>query len=273
MTRRRRALPDDPALPERAPRARRGARRRSGSRSAPRWLGERELDLARYERRGRLRLDVRVVHARAPRGARERRLLRRALLHLLRGDRPLPAHQAGRLGDPPPAADDDPPPRRQGRRQPEDGRAGRLRADAVRPEALLAGAPRALPRHPRPALSRPRGADRLERSRALRRRPSRPAHALEARRAALRRAASARASPSGPPWRHRHRCVGSLPAARRSGPARRRARARSRRHSARRRGRPRGRAAGRCAGRAAGAEPRPAAPARARARRSSRRSP
>ena len=83
----------------------------------------------------------------------------------------------------------------------------------------------------------------------------------------------ARASPSGPPWRQRLRCAASLPAARRSGPARRRARARSRRRSARRRGRPRGEAAGRCAGRAAGAEPRPGAPVRARAPRSTRRSP
>ena len=47
----------------------------------------------RVRPRGRVRLDQRVVHARAPRGDRERRLLGRALLHVLRGDRLLPAHQ------------------------------------------------------------------------------------------------------------------------------------------------------------------------------------
>ena len=50
-----------------------------------------------------LRLDLGVVHARAPGGARERRAARRAVLHLLGGDRSLPADQAGRLGNRPSA--------------------------------------------------------------------------------------------------------------------------------------------------------------------------
>ena len=42
-------LPDDPPLPERPARARRGARVRALAACAPRWAGERELDLAVYE--------------------------------------------------------------------------------------------------------------------------------------------------------------------------------------------------------------------------------
>ena len=124
--RRRHAVADDPLLPER--RRARSARRspRSAGRAAPRWAGERELDLDALRPRARLRLDLGLVHARPPRGAARRRPARRALLHLLRGDRSLPAGQAGRLGDPPPAVDDDRPPRRQGRGEAENGRPGRL---------------------------------------------------------------------------------------------------------------------------------------------------
>ena len=50
----------------------------------------------------RVRLDLGLLHARPPRGAAERRAARRALLHLLRGARPLPADQARRLASPPP---------------------------------------------------------------------------------------------------------------------------------------------------------------------------
>src|SRR4029078_2229567 len=109
---------------------------------------------------------------------------------LLAGDGRWPPHQAGRLGGPPPAGDDDPPPRGEGRDQPEDDRSGRLHADAVLPEALLAGASRALPWDSRAALPRPRDSRRVERSRALGRRAPRPADALHARRATLRRAAA-----------------------------------------------------------------------------------
>ena len=111
----------------------------------PRWAGERELDLDLYEREhpcdwtsGSFML------------ARREALMssgsaRRALLHLLRGDRPLPADQAGGLGDPPPAGDDDRPPRRQGRRAAENGGTGCLRASPVRGQAFRAAAPRRLP--------------------------------------------------------------------------------------------------------------------------------
>ena len=63
------------------------------------WLGERELDLGAYDREvscdwtsGSFMLAL----GSAP----ERRIHGRALLPLLRGDRPLPPDQAGRLGDP-----------------------------------------------------------------------------------------------------------------------------------------------------------------------------
>ena len=85
------------------------------------WLGERELDLSLYERETRLRLDVRVVHARQTRSARECGVLRRALLHLFRGDRSLPSNQTGRMGHPAPSPHDCASPRRQGRCQSEDG--------------------------------------------------------------------------------------------------------------------------------------------------------
>ena len=95
--RRRRALPDDPALPERPARARRGAglralaasaRSGSASESSTSPLYDREVDCDWTS--GSFMLA----------GARrcERRLPRRALLHLHRGARPLPAHQARRLG-------------------------------------------------------------------------------------------------------------------------------------------------------------------------------
>ena len=69
---------------------------------------------------------------------RERRLLRRAVLHLLRRDRFLPADQGRGLGDPAPAADDDPPSRRQGRREPEDLQPRRLHPPDVCAEVPLA---------------------------------------------------------------------------------------------------------------------------------------
>ena len=50
-----------------------------------------------------------------------------------------------RLGGTPPAPDDDRPPRRQGRRPPADGRPGRLRAQAVRAQALQPRVARPLP--------------------------------------------------------------------------------------------------------------------------------
>ena len=57
-----------------------------------------ELDLEQYETRRHLRLDVRLIHDRQTGGARERRISGRTVLHLLRGDRSLPAHQARRAG-------------------------------------------------------------------------------------------------------------------------------------------------------------------------------
>ena len=56
--------------------------RPSGCRRRPRWLGEREIDPRPVRARVPVRLDERIVHARASRGARERRLVRRALLHV-----------------------------------------------------------------------------------------------------------------------------------------------------------------------------------------------
>ena len=77
------------------------------------WLGERELDLERLRTRRRLRLDKRLVHAHPAGGASERRSHGRAVLPLLRGDRPLPPHQAGGLGDSPRPVPQDPAPRGQ----------------------------------------------------------------------------------------------------------------------------------------------------------------
>ena len=54
----------------------------------------------RLRGRGRVRLDLGVVHVLPARGAAERRPARRALLHLLRGARPLPAHEARGLDAP-----------------------------------------------------------------------------------------------------------------------------------------------------------------------------
>ena len=47
----------------------RSARDRAAPRAARRWLGERELDLARLRRASALRLDLGLLHARPPRGA------------------------------------------------------------------------------------------------------------------------------------------------------------------------------------------------------------
>ena len=52
----------------------------------------------RLRDRGRVRLDLGVVHVLPARGAAERGAARRALLHLLRGARPVPAHEARGLG-------------------------------------------------------------------------------------------------------------------------------------------------------------------------------
>ena len=88
---------------------------RSGGRFARRWSCERELDESIYEREVECDWTTGRLHDRPPRGARGRRLARRALLHLLGGDRPLLPDQGERLGGSPPAVDDDHPPRGQGR--------------------------------------------------------------------------------------------------------------------------------------------------------------
>ena len=88
--------------------------RRSGCRGARAGSANASWITAGLRPGGCLRLDERLVHARPARGDRERRLPGRALLHVLRRDRLLPADQDGRLGGPPPAVDDDPPSRGQG---------------------------------------------------------------------------------------------------------------------------------------------------------------
>ena len=54
-------------------RARRRARARALAAARPRWRGERELDMARYEQRGRVRLDLGLVHVRRREALLERR--------------------------------------------------------------------------------------------------------------------------------------------------------------------------------------------------------
>src|SRR3954452_5047102 len=135
---RRRARPDDPPLPERAARTRRRAGRGSlaGAAEVPRRAGD---GPRRLRHRGRVRLGERVVHAGPPRGDRQRRLPRRALLHVLGRDGPLPPDQDGRLGDPQLAGDDDHPSRQEGPEQ-EDREPWRLHADRLCAQALLAAA-------------------------------------------------------------------------------------------------------------------------------------
>ena len=142
----RQVLPDGTLFPtiRRFPsplrRVRRGARLRA---LGPRRRGARRARAgARALRaRDRRRLADRRVHAPAPRGARGGRLARRALLHVLRGDRPLLPREGGGLRVVPPAVDDDPPPRRQARDEPADGRAVRVRAAAVRRASTSPPAP------------------------------------------------------------------------------------------------------------------------------------
>ena len=139
---RRRAVPDDQARP-------------NAVRTLAEALGSERLPgpvaLARRARArssplrdgGRVRLDVWLVHARPARGARERRVPRRAVLHLL-PRRPISAYRIKQAGweirHLPTmtilhhAAE--------GRRQPEDGGAGCVRSAAVRAEELRARSPR-----------------------------------------------------------------------------------------------------------------------------------
>ena len=121
----------------------RSAARSSASRLRPSsfpfrasWLGERELDMTLYEHVDLLRLDFRFLHARAPRGSRECGVLRRAVLHLLRGSRSLLADTRGGLGHPASPVDDDPPSRGQGWIQSTHNGAGGVRPAAVSPQAL-----------------------------------------------------------------------------------------------------------------------------------------
>ena len=138
---RRRGLSDDQVLPECLTGARSGSG--CGAPALPRHAAPRTRAQSRPVRPGgRLRLDVGVVHARTARGTRVRGLPRRALLHLQRGARPLPAHQARRLEGVPPPGDDDRPLRGEGRDSSEDVGAGRLHANAARAKAFLARPPR-----------------------------------------------------------------------------------------------------------------------------------
>ena len=169
--------------------AERSARRSppSAGRGAPRWAGERELDLAMYDTEVACDWTSGSFMFCSPRGAAQRRAHGRALLHLLRGARPLPAHEARRLDDAPPAVDDDRPSRRQGRRAPEDGRPGRLHAPPVRGQALRRSPARGVPRRGRRAPCRA-----CDDSAA-----ARPAHSAARRRASpCARSSGARDRPS-----------------------------------------------------------------------------
>ena len=105
------------------------------------WMGERELDLTRYE------LEVSCDWTSgsfmlARREALDRRGdLRRAVLPVLGGDRPVPEDQAGRLGGLAFAAHDDRPSRSEGGREPQARGAGRTHTAAIQQEALLARPP------------------------------------------------------------------------------------------------------------------------------------
>ncbi len=87
------------------------------SATRPRWLGEREIDPLAYEREFDCDWTSGSFLLARRESARKRGVFRRALLHVLRRDRPLPPHQASRLGDPASASDDDPPSRQESRRQ------------------------------------------------------------------------------------------------------------------------------------------------------------
>ena len=101
----------------------------------PPGLGERELDLAGYERGARMRLDLGLVHARPARGAPERGLLdERFFIYSEETDLCLRIKQAGwEIRHLP---DDDHPPRGQGRLEPAGGGAERLRQTTVHAEAF-----------------------------------------------------------------------------------------------------------------------------------------
>ena len=105
-------------------------------------LRERELSLALYDRVVDCDWTSGSFMLAQARGARVRGLPRRALLHLQRGARPLPAHQARRLEGVPPPGDDDRPLRGEGRDSSEDVGSGRLHANAARAKAFLAPPPR-----------------------------------------------------------------------------------------------------------------------------------
>src|SRR5207244_12386978 len=85
----RRDLADDPPLPEPAAAPARVAR--LGASAVPRLVARRAGARPRGLRpRDALRLDLRLLHARAPRGGARRGADGRALLHLLRGAGPVP---------------------------------------------------------------------------------------------------------------------------------------------------------------------------------------
>ena len=182
----------------------RGPRLRALAACAARWAGERELDLALYEREvecdwtsGSFMLCRREALLSAG------LLDERFFIYSEEPDLCLRMKRAG-WAHPAPADDDDRPPRRQGRAAPEDGRPGRLHAPPVRAQALRRTPSRGLPgrgrRPPRGARHRPRGRGRAA---APGRRAARPAHARRAarrRRSARRRRrrSAARARASGP---------------------------------------------------------------------------
>ena len=90
------------------------------------WLGERELDLDRYEQRVSVRLDDRGVHDRARVRRSRARASSTSASSCTRRNRHVSSDQARRVGGLAPPAHDDPPPRGQGRREPEARCAGRV---------------------------------------------------------------------------------------------------------------------------------------------------
>ncbi len=155
FTTRRHAGADDPPLSQRDPHARRGAVLRALAGSS-RVGGRTRARPGAARARAGVRLGLGLVHARAPRGAAERRAAGRALLHLLRGAGPVPADQAWGLADTSHAPAGDRPPCRQGGRASADDRSGRLHAQAVRVQVLQPLLSRPLPRGVQISLPDPR---------------------------------------------------------------------------------------------------------------------
>ena len=117
----------------------------SASRSAAGWLGERELDLARYDARSRATGRRARSCSRAARRCESAGCIdERFFIYCEEPD--LCLRMKAGLGRPARADDDDRPPRRQGRHQSADGRAGCLYPAAVRTQALLPAWPRGLRR-------------------------------------------------------------------------------------------------------------------------------